>query len=982
MPQLFTRMPSPTSFFSNPAACSRFSSPAIRLVMAILLAISMLAITGCSGCGSKPAKTAAEKKKEEEEKEKKKKKPDFQNRQPVVMPAVFPVATDEKINPDETDEENKNRIEQAIREARKRNRVKPGHWATSYFQVIANNFDAQGEIETGSVNSVGAPVDVEQTRYFVISTRPASMPKGQWRNLETSVYLPRRDMQTSSVTIRYDLQAKSGLTMTSTNQGTSIMKPHQYHFVVLTHRPDFYQYINLMQVVTINDEDSFGDAFPPFYYVVPSRDGDPVPLPRHALNWSTIAYILWDDYAGNEIETDQQTAMIDWLHSGGQIIVSGPDSLDKIQNSFLADHLPATYGAAGKITKQDFETLNENWSVKETGEGTGRLLITADKPLLGIEFNPHPDAVEVDGTGGLVLERRIGRGRVVVTAFSLEAKQVIGWPSYESFFNGALMRRPARRFGTTRDTTLTHGWVDDQSSLFDPLIGSTVRYLSRDLSNSGTPRELHFDRVEQENTGWNGGWGYSSYVDMSLPEQFRLTQSSSMQRNQDDVWHYGGYTDTAGSGVGGWSDSSGISNAARATLKQAAGISPPPASFVLKMLAAYLLVLVPLNWVVFRLMGRVEWAWIAAPLIAITGALMVVKLASLDIGFVRSNTQISLLEVHADYPRAHLSDYSALYTSLSTRYNVELENLSAQSLPFASSLAESSSDKASQRVTLNRTRANRLEGFQIQSNSTGMLHTESMIDLGGPFSLVVDDSASGKFSVQNATQFDVQEAGVVYRKPDGTYQSAWLGIVPAGTVSAPLEFAPVASAERGSLWREHDLYRSDRRIVQQIWNEMDGDDSNVDGTDPNSRAPYLEILKIRSHKAIEPVWSLFKTMAIRELPDLDMNNDEQSLTFDQFFNLYQKSNTREETNLGAMFDAVNDHLELEKGEMRMIGSTGKPLGETRYDPESTRVVQQTLVVVHLKKGELPAARRDQNTIADAKKRSRNLDDYEESTSGN
>ena len=34
------------------------------------------------------------------------------------------------------------------------------------------------------------------------------------------------------------------------------------------------------------------------------------------------------------------------------------------------------------------------------------------------------------------------------------------------------------------------------------------------------------------------------------------------------------------------------------------------------MLAIYLLVLVPLNWLVFWLIGKVEWAWIAAPLIA------------------------------------------------------------------------------------------------------------------------------------------------------------------------------------------------------------------------------------------------------------------------------------------------------------------------------------------------------------------------------
>ena len=55
-------------------------------------------------------------------------------------------------------------------------------------------------------------------------------------------------------------------------------------------------------------------------------------------------------------------------------------------------------------------------------------------------------------------------------------------------------------------------------------------------------------------------------------------------------------------------------------LTEAAGIEIPRADFVIKVLAVYLLVLVPLNWLVFWLMGRVEWAWIAAPIIALVGA--------------------------------------------------------------------------------------------------------------------------------------------------------------------------------------------------------------------------------------------------------------------------------------------------------------------------------------------------------------------------
>ena len=77
----------------------------------------------------------------------------------------------------------------------------------------------------------------------------------------------------------------------------------------------------------------------------------------------------------------------------------------------------------------------------------------------------------------------------------------------------------------------------------------------------------------------------------------------------------------------------------------------PKGEFVLKILAVYLLVLVPLNWALFWAIGRVEWAWIAAPLIAIGGAYAVVRLAQLDIGFARSRTEIAVLELHPQHPR-------------------------------------------------------------------------------------------------------------------------------------------------------------------------------------------------------------------------------------------------------------------------------------------------------------------------------------------
>ena len=101
------------------------------------------------------------------------------------------------------------------------------------------------------------------------------------------------------------------------------------------------------------------------------------------------------------------------------------------------------------------------------------------------------------------------------------------------------------------------------------------------------------------------------------------------------------------------------------------------------MLGGYLLCLVPLNWLFFRLLRRVEWAWFAAPMIAVGGAILVVRLAQLDIGFVRSRTEIAIIEAQPELTRAHVTRYCGLYTSLTSKYALNFADSLAFALPFS-----------------------------------------------------------------------------------------------------------------------------------------------------------------------------------------------------------------------------------------------------------------------------------------------------------
>ncbi len=155
-----------------------------------------------------------------------------------------------------------------------------------------------------------------------------------------------------------------------------------------------------------------------------------------------------------------------------------------------------------------------------------------------------------------------------------------------------------------------------------------------------------------------------------------------------------------------------------------------------RVLVVYLLVLVPVNWLVFRVLGRVEWAWLAAPVIAVAGAVVVVRLAQLDIGFARSRTEIGVLEIQAGYPSAHLTRYTAVYTSLSAAYDFAFEDDSALAMPFPHRVPY----VPGLREPINNVRFRRdqqitLSGFQVASNSTGLVHSEQMLDLGGSVQL-------------------------------------------------------------------------------------------------------------------------------------------------------------------------------------------------------------------------------------------------------
>jgi hypothetical protein len=174
-------------------------------------------------------------------------------------------------------------------------------------------------------------------------------------------------------------------------------------------------------------------------------------------------------------------------------------------------------------------------------------------------------------------------------------------------------------------------------------------------------------------------------------------------------------------------------------------------------------------------------------------------MAQLDIGFARSETELAVLELQGGYDRAHLTRYTALYTSLTTRYAFRHEDPGALVQPFRMIARRGESE-----TTLHYRHGNEvsLEGFVVPSNTVDMIHGEQMIDLDGP--LEVLRNAQARWQISNRTGVPLRGVGVLHRVDADKIETAWVG-----------ELGPHANAELA--FRAHAIAAKD--ATGPWWND-------------------------------------------------------------------------------------------------------------------------------------------------------------------
>ncbi len=872
-------------------------------------------LTGCRGCTDPIVER--DKKLEDEEKKKKKPEEDFEFQLARTVPADDTLAAP---------------------------LVKPGHWVTFAHDLKANNGDARADLHTSATDQDLRPFFVDETPFMLTSSRPAPLPKGQQKRFETPYFIPRAatDAAGKNAGLHRELRAApSGNLLKMDWQRLTNMEGYQYFFMVLAADPDRFGYLKRLPSVKAPVADDFNTDYYLYYRVLLPQLDRIAPLPSNPLTWTSIAYILWDDADPNMLTPDQCQAMLDWLNWGGQLIINGPNTLEKLQGTFLEEYLPASATNTIEIDQAAIDEINEYWAVPNSKSGGRRTLdILPGRPLIGIQLDKHPLAESVAHTGGLVIERQIGGGRIVVTAFSLSDRTIVNWSSFDSFFNAALLRRPRRIFRND-DTLLDVRWVDYHRSLVtDARLVTTLRYFTRDIGHfTASVRPPGYVEPGEESEEKS-----DAQRDLMLQTAVRPPTQQELDPASNDA-HFLGYPFRPKSGMAAWNDQSGASDASREALKVAAGISIPKGEFVLKVLAVYLILLAPVNWAFFRMMGRVEWAWVAAPIMAIIGAVAVVRLAQLDIGFARSVTEIGIVEAQGDYSRAHVTRYTALYTSLSSSYDLVFDDAGSLAQPFSSNPNfKLGPHDPTYTVSLRRDKELRLSGFQVASNSTQTVHCEQMADLGGTFQLNGDDAAG--FRLKNQTPVSLKDVGILRRTLGGVVQTCWIDDLPAG-MDVPVPFAAAADGlPRMKQWDEASATLSFDRQADQIVQQYNRDDDN-----------RLSIVELAGASEMAAAFGNFDR-GVNGRGAGDGLWDRGELL------AWCRSSRFGELSLGQLFDLASLELRLRPGDVRLVGWSDENLPGMTIRPDSAQQARRYLFLVHLKRGPLLAPRPDVNAGAD------------------
>ncbi len=709
--------------------------------------------------------------------------------------------------------------------------VKPGHWTSAEFSIRSNREDRRGVVQTraevgrSEVTFDGEfePAEFESAKSTLVR-RPAVLPKGQRRRLDTRLLVPDRGNQT------FDAIRFGGEFLSNDSTGRldlppsrfAAMQAQTYFFVILSDRPERFTRLQTANWASpFRSEQSFTKNRDNYRIVIPPTQGV-VPIAETAMDWTSTAVLLWDDVPVTALTMGQRTAILDWLHFGGLLIVNGPAGVDSLSDRSFRDLLPVTSGGVEELNTSEAQRFVRSHNIDtDLSVATVTSDIEKSSTQVAVAGKKRPGAIEI-GAGGLLVEQRIGRGRIVQLRVDLMSDWLTSWQSYDSFVNAAILARPPRVFHLGNPDAVTGGntvptlpndpsatlspddlqaeltglppvhqtFVGVQTETVHPSINTGVRFFARD---SRMPARIPDSNANESDT--NTSERNANNNDTTDTETATATPASRASVPLA-AWLSGDLWAHPVTGLGGWKNDSPMVAWGRDKLRQEIGVSIPDSSLVFRSLLIYLIVLIPVNYIVFRLLGRLEWAWLAVVPLAILGAFWVARAAQLDVGFARSRNELAMLELPKDYSRGHLTRVIGLYNSLASRYRVDFATPDAAIEVVRTRRPQNDTEtnlfgNIEPEMQFGFDAGPSLDNVSIGSNSYGVLHAEQMIDIEGVIRVQgrapETDASSGEdnsidqASIVNESSLELLDVFVIERTGDGTTRIANMGTLAPGS---------------------------------------------------------------------------------------------------------------------------------------------------------------------------------------------------------
>jgi hypothetical protein len=665
--------------------------------------------------------------------------------------------------------------------------AKPNHWITLSIDMRANRDDYVGWLQSAAIPLLGMPQQI-------IHRRDARLPKDQRSRLGLQMMFPENPLPKDVVMelIRPDSIRADDIWPASLRT----LEPHQMAVLVLTKGAnDVYSPMRRLQSMSpygIDRADPIAVERQRYYQMVLPLEPDKLYLSPHPLTWTPVSHVIWDGMPPDRLNIGQWQAMIDWIHWGGQLIIVGgtPESYELLRDSFLAPYLPAEPTGENALLKQaDLGPLSTSYpppahppdlsdqapipTTEEEIRNAARryrahepIIPASNRPLFVAGLRPmHPDAVKIPmGEGSphvLGIEQRMGRGRILMLSVSLTDPALLAWPGFDTLFRRVVLRRP-------EEPRLTQAFFD-QGGVYHPpahaVLGgpdlSWVRLLTRDLGASAN-RPLPYMAAES-----------SSSSEANQPNVGYTTSGTTLE--DDPTRHR-----RSNLPVAEWIDSATLPKMTQKLLSDASGITVPSSTFVLKVIVAYLLALVPLNWVVCRYgLRRRELAWVVVPVLALGFAVGVERAAAYDIGYDIACDEIDVLENFSAYSRAHITRFSSLYSTGRLRYTISYpDDPTALALPMISGTYLKGQEYST--TVWRSSPVPSLEGFQVQPRTLGMVRTEQLSNFAGSIGLTTGE---GPRRLVNDTDLELRDAVVIDITDPKHRREVYLGTVgPKSTV--------------------------------------------------------------------------------------------------------------------------------------------------------------------------------------------------------